>query len=167
MALSAKNYENTELIRYIAMDTLDIKILKELQRDGRLSNVELSEAINLSPSPCLRRVKKLEASSVITGYSVTLDRDSVGLGMTVFVDVSLDNHQELATSAFEANVVLFDNVISCHEVSGASDYRLEVVVANLKGYESVLKQIQQLPHVKDIQSNFAIRTVKSGAPLPL
>ncbi|GLR69306.1 Lrp/AsnC family transcriptional regulator [Agaribacter marinus] len=149
------------------MNETDVKILKQLQRDGRLTNVELADAVNLSPSPCLRRVKKLESDKVIKGYRAILNREKVGFGMTVFVDVSLDNHKDKATSAFEARVVFFENIISCHEVSGASDYRMEIVVPDLKGYEVVLKQIQQLPHVKDIQSNFAIRTVKSGASIPL
>ncbi|ADZ89514.1 Lrp/AsnC family transcriptional regulator [Marinomonas mediterranea] len=149
------------------MDKVDADILKRLQQDGRLSNVELAEGVNLSPSPCLRRVKNLEAEGVITGYGAVINRDKVGFGMTIFVDVSLDSHKETATSEFEASLVLLENVISCHEVSGVSDYRLEVVVRDLKSYEIVLKQIQQLPHVKDIQSNFAIRTVKSGAPIPL
>nr|WP_133504167.1 Lrp/AsnC family transcriptional regulator [Marinomonas balearica] len=149
------------------MNKTDAEILKRLQQDGRLSNVELAEGINLSPSPCLRRVKNLESEGVITGYSAVIDREKVGYGMTVFVDVSLESHKEFASAEFEASVVVLENVIHCHEVSGVSDYRLEIVVQDLKGYEVVLKQIQQLPYIKDIQSNFAIRTVKSGAPIPL
>jgi Lrp/AsnC family leucine-responsive transcriptional regulator len=149
------------------MDKVDYKIASLLQQDGRLSNVELSDKIDLSPSPCLRRVKKLEEEGVITGYYAALDRQLIGLGMTIFVDVSLDNHRDEASLQFESAILEMDNVISCFVVSGASDYRLEVVVSDLLTYEAWLKTLQRLPIVKDIQSNFAIRAVKTTAPLPL
>jgi Lrp/AsnC family leucine-responsive transcriptional regulator len=149
------------------MDKVDYKIASLLQQDGRLSNVELSDKIDLSPSPCLRRVKKLEEEGVITGYYAALDRQLIGLGMTIFVDVSLDNHRDEASLQFESAILAMDNVISCFVVSGASDYRLEVVVSDLLTYEAWLKTLQRLPIVKDIQSNFAIRAVKTTAPLPL
>ncbi len=149
------------------MNKVDYKIASLLQQDGRLSNVELSDKIDLSPSPCLRRVKKLEEEGVITGYYAALDRQLVGLGMTIFVDVSLDNHRDEASLQFESAILAMHNVISCFVVSGASDYRLEVVVSDLLTYEAWLKTLQRLPIVKDIQSNFAIRAVKTTAPLPL
>lgn len=149
------------------MDKVDYKIASLLQQDGRLSNVELSYKIDLSPSPCLRRVKKLEEEGVITGYYAALDRQCVNLGMTIFVDVSLDNHRDEASVQFESAILAMDNVISCFVVSGASDYRLEVVVSDLLTYEAWLKTVQRLPIVKDIQSNFAIRAVKTTAPLPI
>ncbi|WP_325097111.1 Lrp/AsnC family transcriptional regulator [Marinomonas ostreistagni] len=149
------------------MDKVDFAILRQLQDDGRLTNVDLSERIHLSPSPCLRRVKKLEAESVITGYRATLDREKVGLGMTVFVDVSLENHKDQTSLQFEESIIAMPNVLSCFVVSGQSDYRLEVVVHNLKEYEAILRTIQTLPFVKDIHSNFAIRAVKTDAPLPI
>jgi Lrp/AsnC family leucine-responsive transcriptional regulator len=149
------------------MDKVDYKIASLLQQDGRLSNVELSDKIDLSPSPCLRRVKKLEEEGVITGYYAALDRQLVDLGMTIFVDVSLDNHRDEASLQFESAILAMDNVISCFVVSGASDYRLEVVVSDLLTYEAWLKTLQRLPIVKDIQSNFAIRAVKTSAPLPI
>ncbi|MGY8870795.1 MAG: Lrp/AsnC family transcriptional regulator [Pseudomonadales bacterium] len=149
------------------MDKVDYKIASLLQQDGRLSNVELSDKIDLSPSPCLRRVKKLEEEGVITGYYAALDRQLIGLGMTIFVDVSLDNHRDEASLQFESAILAMDKVISCFVVSGASDYRLEVVVSDLLTYEAWLKTLQRLPIVKDIQSNFAIRAVKTTAPLPL
>ena len=84
------------------MDKVDFAILRQLQDDGRLTNVDLSERIHLSPSPCLRRVKKLEAETVITGYRATLDREKVGLGMTVFVDVSLENHKDQTSCSLKS-----------------------------------------------------------------
>ena len=149
------------------MDKIDLEILAKLQADGRLTNVDLAEQVNLSPSPCLRRVKRLEEMGVITHYRATLARTEVGFTMTIFVDVTLDNHRDHASQEFEDAVLLMENVISCFLISGAADYRLEVVVKDLKDYEQQLKQLQTLPFVKDIQSNFAIRAIKTNAPLPL
>ncbi len=149
------------------MDRIDFHILHTLQNNGRLTNVELAEKVNLSPSPCLRRVKRLEQDGTITSYKANLDRNKVGLGMTVFVDISLDNNKHRAGDEFEQAILTMENVVSAHLVSGIADYRLEVVVPNLKAYEQVLKNIQSLPTVNSINSNFAIRTIKTGSSLPL
>lgn len=145
----------------------DTHILQLLQSNGRLSNVELAERIHLSASPCLRRVKQLEAQGYITGYRATLDRKKVGLSMTVFIEVRLNNHTPAASEAFEQSVTTLSHVISAYLVSGFADYRLEVVSRDLSDYEEILKDIQNLPYVKDIHSNFAIRAIKADAPLPL
>lgn len=149
------------------MDEIDLRILRALQNDGRLSNVDLAEKVNLSPSPCLRRVKALEKAGVIRHYRAIVDREQVGLPMTVFVDITLDNTRDLSTDAFEKAMIDIPNVLTCHLVSGMADYRLEVVVPSLQHYEGVLKQIQAQPQVKSIHSNFAIRTVKNDVVLPL
>ena len=151
----------------LKIDSTDSQILTHLQTDGRLSNVELAEQIHLSASPCLRRVKQLESSGVIKSYRATLERKSVGLSMTVFIEVRINNHTSEASEAFERSVVNLPNVISAYLVSGHADYRLEVVSKDLADYEAILKDIQNLPHVKDIHSNFAIRALKTDAPLPL
>ena len=145
----------------------DQQILQLLQNNGRLSNVELAEHIHLSASPCLRRVKQLEAQGVIKGYRATLDRKKVGLSMTVFIEVRLNNHSREASEAFENSVANLANVLSAYLVSGYADYRLEVVSKDLADYEEILKSVQNLPFVKDIHSNFAIRAIKSDAPLPI
>ena len=149
------------------MDHIDFNILQTLQDNGRLTNVELAEKVNLSPSPCLRRVKRLEHEEFITSYRANIDRNKVGLGMTVFVDISLDNNKHRASDEFEQSIIAMENVVSAHLVSGIADYRLEVVVANLKAYEYVLKTIQSLPTVNSINSNFAIRSIETGGRLPL
>ncbi|WP_151702451.1 Lrp/AsnC family transcriptional regulator [Nitrincola alkalilacustris] len=149
------------------MDKTDRRILSLLQVDGRLSNVELADQVSLSPSPCLRRVKRLEESGVITGYHVALDRTRIGLPMTVFVEIRLENHRDEASQIFEQTIMDMPNVLSCHVISGAADYLLEVVVESLLSYEIWLKTVQKLPVVKDINSNFAIRTVKTATALPL
>lgn len=149
------------------MDNIDFNILRALQDDGRLTNVELAAKINLSPSPCLRRVKRLEKDRVLTSYRAHIDRAKIGLSMTVFVDISLDTNKQSASDEFEQAILDMDSVVSAHLVSGVADYRIEVVVPSLNAYEHVLKLIQTLPMVNNINSNFAIRSLKTGGRLPL
>lgn len=150
------------------LDAIDIKILAALQRDGRLSNVELTEEVGLSPSPCLRRVRLLEEAGIISGYHAALDRANLGLGLTVFVGVKVERHHEETASAFREAVTALPEVVSCHLVSGEADFLLQVVVQDLKAYERLLLGfLLRLPGVSDIRSNFAIQTVKDRASLPL
>ncbi|NWF03721.1 Lrp/AsnC family transcriptional regulator [Pseudomonas gingeri] len=150
------------------LDAYDRKILAALQRDGRLSNVELAEQIGLSASPCLRRVRMLEEAGVIRGYQVNLDRDEVGLGLTVFVGVKVERHHEADAEAFRLAVTALLQVISAFLVSGESDFLLQVVVPDLRAYERFLTgELLRLPGVRDIRSNFAIQAVKTPGPLPL
>jgi Lrp/AsnC family leucine-responsive transcriptional regulator len=150
------------------LDNLDRRILSALQRDARLTNVQLAEEVGLSPSPCLRRVRLLEEAGVIRGYHADLGRTDIGLGLTVFVGVKVERHHEETSTAFREAVVLLPEVVSCHLVSGESDFLLQVVVPDLPAYETLLlSTLLKLPGVKDIRSNFAIATVKPQTPLPL
>ncbi|MEG7361956.1 Lrp/AsnC family transcriptional regulator [Pseudomonas citronellolis] len=150
------------------LDAYDHRILAALQRDGRLSNVQLAEAIGLSPSPCLRRVRLLEEAGVIRRYGADQDRDQVGLGLTVFVGIKVERHHEEQAEAFRRAVVDLPEVISVHLVSGEADFLLQVVVPDLRAYEHFLTgTLLKLPGVSDIRSNFAISTLKESAPLPL
>ena len=150
------------------LDAIDRRILAALQRDARLSNVQLAEEVNLSPSPCLRRVRQLEAEGLIRGYHAELDRGGVGLGLTVFVGVKVERHHEAEANAFREAVVALPEVISAHLVSGESDFLLQVVVADLAAYERFLTgTLLRLPGVSDIRSNFAIQTVKEHGALPV
>jgi Lrp/AsnC family leucine-responsive transcriptional regulator len=150
------------------LDTIDCRIVAELQSDGRLSNVELADKIGLSPSPCLRRVKRLEHEGYIEGYRAVLRRDRVGLGFSVFVGVRLDGHANDRALAFEKAIVEMPEVVACHLVSGDADYFLEVVVPDLAGYQRFLVgKLLNLSVVREVRSNIAIQTLKAGAPLPL
>jgi Lrp/AsnC family leucine-responsive transcriptional regulator len=152
----------------IKLDSFDRRILAALQRDGRLTNVQLADEIGLSASPCLRRVRHLEEAGVIRGYQARLDPDEVGLGLTVFVGVKVERHHEEEAEAFRQAVLALPEVISAFLVSGESDFLLHVVVPDLRGYERFLTgTLLKLPGVSDIRSNFAIQTVKATAPLPL
>jgi Lrp/AsnC family leucine-responsive transcriptional regulator len=151
------------------MDAIDRAILRHLQDDGRLTNAALAERVHLSPSPCLRRLKRLEDDGYITRYRAILDRRRVGLGLTVFVEIKVAAQtEEAATDLLQKTFSELDEVVACHIVSGPADMLLEVVVPDLEHYERLLMgKLLQLPGVGDVRSNFAIRTVKANGPLPL
>jgi Lrp/AsnC family leucine-responsive transcriptional regulator len=150
------------------LDGIDRKILNALQTDGRLSNVELADRVALSPSPCLRRVKRLEDQGVIAGYRAVLDRKALGLGLTVFVEIKVGKHSKENAALLHEALLTIPEVIACHMVSGVSDFLAEVVVADLDAYERLMTDtLLTLPTIVDIRSNFAIRTIKTEGPLPL
>lgn len=151
-----------------SLDGFDRRILQTLQEDGRISNADLADRIGLSPTPCLRRVRALEQTGVITGYRADLHRAQVGLGLTVMVGVKVDGHQDQSATAIQDAFKAMPEVISCHLVSGDADFLLEVVVADLQGYEAfLLGTLLKLPMVKDVRSSFVIRTVKDRTALPV
>jgi len=150
------------------MDATDRAILRHLQADGRLPNAALAERVHLSPSPCLRRLKRLENDQTIRGYRAILDRRKLGLGLTVFVEVKVSGHSEDRATEFEKAVADIDAIIGCHIVAGMADFLLEVVVPDLAAYEQLLLHtLLKLPGVTDVRSNIAIRTVKEAGPLPI
>src|SRR5579863_2689082 len=150
------------------MDAIDRRIVAELQADGRLTNVMLADRVGLSPSPCLRRVKRLEREGFIEGYRASLRRDLIGLGFSVFLGVKIDGHANERALVFEKAVAATPEVIACHLVSGEADYFLEVVVPDLADYQRFLvDKLLNLTMVREVRSNIAIQTLKAGAPLPL
>lgn len=150
------------------LDAIDQRIIVELQADARLSNVELADRVGLSPSPCLRRVKRLEQEGVIEGYRAVLSRDRVGLGFSVFLAIKIDGHANERALAFENAVCAMPEVLACHLISGEADYLLEVVVADLEHYRQFLvERLLTLTIVREVRSNIAIQTRKAAAPLPL
>jgi|EP01001_Neometanema_parovale_P010212 DNA-binding Lrp family transcriptional regulator len=149
------------------MDKIDRQLINLMQKDATLTTAELADKVGLSASPCARRIKRLEQEGVISGYRAIVSRDTVGIAMTVFVEVSLNNHQASSIDEFEHAVVEMDEVISCHVVSGAYDYLLEVVSKDLAGYETFTRKLQRLENVKDIHTHLAIRQVKGNGSLPI
>ncbi|EPN5002457.1 AsnC family transcriptional regulator [Vibrio parahaemolyticus] len=149
------------------MDKIDRQLLHLIQKDATLTTAELADQVGLSASPCARRLKRLEQEGVISGYRAMISRGAVGIAMTVFVEVSLNNHQASSIDEFETAIVDMDEVISCHVVSGAYDYLLEVVSKELPGYESFTRKLQRLENVKDIHTHLAIRQVKGNGCLPI
>jgi DNA-binding Lrp family transcriptional regulator len=149
------------------MDSKDRQILRELQGDGRLTNQELSERVNLSPSPCLRRVRLLEEQGVIRGYTALVDQKSWGLPVTVFIRIKLERHGDEAVNAFEQAIISMPQVIDCWLMTGRSDYLLRVIASDLDDYEHfVRRELQRVPGIASIDTSFAYGSVKHAQVLP-
>jgi Lrp/AsnC family transcriptional regulator, leucine-responsive regulatory protein len=150
------------------LDAIDRRIIAALQADGRLSNHQLATVVGLSPSPCLRRVKRLEREGYIESYRAVLQRDRIGLGFTAFVTVKIEGHADLRADDLQDTLVAMPEVVACHMVSGDSDYLLEVVVPDRESYQTFLvEKLLDLPIIKEVRSNIAIQPLKTAAPLPL
>lgn len=149
-------------------DAVDRAIVGRLQRDGRIANVDLADAVSLSPSACLRRVKALEGDGIISGYRAELDRVRAGLGLTVFIELQVDAHSRETSTRTEEALTSIPAVVACHVVSGGADFFVEAAVPDLATYERLLiDQILAIPSVTNARSTFAIRSVLSRGPLPL
>lgn len=149
------------------MDRKDRQILRALQRNGRMTNQDLAAEVNLSPSPCLRRVKLLEKSGAIKGYSADVDAAVYGLPVTAFVRVSLDSHSEATVRQFEEDIRRVEQVLECFVMTGSSDYLLRVVVADLPDYERfVRKSLHPIGGIASIDSSFVYGVVKKTGVFP-
>lgn len=150
------------------LDAIDRRILKELQGNARLSNVELAEHIGLSPSPCLRRVRRLERAGVIRGYATLVDQQALGLPVSIFVMVTLEKQVEQALEIFETRIRDLPEVMECYLMTGDSDYLLRVVTADLADYERFLMaHLTRFPGVASIKSSFALKQVIYRTALPV
>ena len=152
------------------LDTLDLRILDELQRDASLSNVELSRRVHLSPSPCLARVKALEAAGVIRHYVALTHAPALGIGLSVFINVSLKSQNKQALAEFERRIAEHDEVMECYLMTGDSDYLIRVALPDLAALEKfILEQLTPIPGIEKIRSSFALKQVryKTALPLPL
>jgi DNA-binding Lrp family transcriptional regulator len=150
------------------LDDTDKAILTLLQRDGRLTNAEIADQVGLSQSAAHRRVKQLESAGVIEGYTAKVNRAAADLNIFAYVFVKLDSHAEDHLAAFEKQVNLIDEVVSCSAISGGGDYILQVVARDMDGFAQVaLKKLARLPGVKDSSSNFVLSTMKQAAGWPL
>ncbi|HLI67853.1 MAG TPA: Lrp/AsnC family transcriptional regulator [Caulobacteraceae bacterium] len=150
------------------LSEVDLRILRALQADGRLTNVELAERVGLSPSPCLRRVKQLEARGLIKGYVALLDRRAIGLGVMAFVEVQVERNSETAAEAFTAALKREGAVVACYAMTGPYDYLLQVVTPTLDDYaDFAMQRLLKMPGVKDVRSSFALEAAKESTALPL
>ena len=149
-------------------DRTEREILGILQREGRISNVDLAERIGLSESPCFRRVKQLENSGAILGYSARLDQRSLGLQVTAFVQVSLGQHDVKRQAAFLEAVAAEDHIIECHAMSGRHDFLLKVVAYSMDHFSELsMQRILKFPGVESIESNFSLQAIKHSQVLPV
>ena len=152
----------------MALDPTDIRILGVLQKRGRISNADLSEAVNLSPSACHRRVQRLESDGYIRDYVALLDPRKLGVPTTVFVEITLQGQADEVLDAFEKAVARIPDVLECHLMAGSADYILKVVAENTEDFARIHRQhLARLPGVAQMQSSFALRTVVKTTALPL
>ncbi len=153
---------------YINLDATDLRIMKVLQEDGKLSNTDLSEKVGLSASPCLRRVRRLEQDGFIQTYRAVLDRQAIGLSLTVFLAIKQESASQDAVEQLESELRTMPEIINCHATSGDSDYLVELVVSNVNAFEKLLsKTLRKLPNIREIRSTIALKSIKSESPLPL
>ncbi|WP_119716865.1 Lrp/AsnC family transcriptional regulator [Cognatilysobacter tabacisoli] len=153
----------------VELDRTDLQLLAELQRGARLTNAELAERVHLSASATLRRVQRLEREGVIAGYRAELDPERLGLGLQAFVRIQLSRHDADAIEAFSAFVNQWDEVVTCHALTGDMDYLLQIVVRDLEHFSRfLLDRLLNQAGVADVNSSFVLRTVKAfgGMPLP-
>ncbi|BAF88023.1 MULTISPECIES: Lrp/AsnC family transcriptional regulator [Azorhizobium] len=123
------------------LDQIDVKILSELQKNGRITNVELAGLVNLSPSPCLMRMKKLQSEGYITGYSARINVGKLGQTLTVFTEVTLKNHRQIDFARFVAAVDKLDSVMECHLISGGYDYLVKFVTRGIADYQETMERL--------------------------
>lgn len=152
----------------MSLDTIDRKILSALQARGRMSNADLSEKVNLSPSACHRRVQRLETDGYIRDYVALVDARKLGVATTVFVEITLQGQADEVLDAFEKAVALIPDVLECHLMAGTADYILKVVAENTEDFARIHRQhLARLPGVAQMQSSFALRTVFKTTALPV
>jgi Lrp/AsnC family leucine-responsive transcriptional regulator len=159
--LTMENAKNTGL------DRIDRAIIRELQADGRLSNQVLSERVGLSPSPCSRRLKRLEDDGIIRGYTALIDEAAIGFSVSVFVSVKLERQVDDMLNTFEAAIMEFPEVVDCWLMTGTRDYLLRIVTTGLPHYEKFLTStLTRIPGVASIESSLSLRRVKSAPATP-
>lgn len=159
----------------IKLDKTDRKILALLQAEGRLSNQELADRVNLSPSPCLRRIRQLEEAGVIRQYVALLDPEKIGLGLLAYVNVRLEKHSEVPglpgrspRAEFSASVAAWPEVVACYAMTGEMDFLLRVHVEDMEHFSHfMMDTLLRHPAVLDVKSSFALQRIKDTTALPL
>ncbi len=147
---------------------VDLRILKELQHAGRMTNQELADKIGMATSPCWRRVRQLEESGVITGYQAKIDRHKVGLGLMAFIRVKIDSHSKEEAQRFERQVGELKPVVACYAIAGDADFLLQVVAEDLDSFSTfAMEVVRRLAGIKEMQTSFVLREVKPLDVLPL
>jgi Lrp/AsnC family leucine-responsive transcriptional regulator len=150
------------------LSAVDRRILRALQADGRITIQALGEGVGLSPSPCLRRVRQLEAAGIISGYSANVDQKAVGLPVSVFISIKLERQRSHELDGFAAAITRWPEVMECYLMTGQFDFLLRVVCADLEAYEHFLREkLTQVEGVASIESSFSLGQVKASRVLPL
>ncbi len=152
----------------VELDSFDRRILQSLIENGRATNVEIADKVGLSEAPCLRRVRRLEQTGVIRGYSTRLDPESIGIGFVAFVTLVLDYMTAATAEEFAERMREIPEILSCYIVSGGYDALLHVVATDSAAYSDIVfDRLRRIPGVKDVRSSFVMRTIKESPGLPL
>lgn len=153
----------------LRIDDIDRRILRELGRDGRLSNQDLADKVGLSASPCWQRTRKLEAEGVIQGYRAMINREALGMGETVLIEVTLDRHDDAILETFGREMARMEEVLEVWLTTGEYDYLIKVAVNGTRGYEEFLRRkLYKVAGIRHSRSSFALRCLKEGGvPVPL
>jgi Lrp/AsnC family leucine-responsive transcriptional regulator len=152
----------------LKLDAIDAKILTILQRDGNMTNSQLSKEIGLSPAPTLERVKKLENAGYIKSYHAKVDNHKVGLGVCTFVHITLTSHNKKSIDAFVQEINKIDEIIECHHVTGSADFILKVVSKDIASYQKlILNKISEIKEVDGMQSMVVLATFKETEAVPI
>lgn len=146
----------------------DARILAALQQDGRITNQTLAEKLNMSASPCWRRVRHLEEHRFIQGYRAVLDRRRIGLGVMVFIRINIDSHSEAEARKFEEEVLQLEDVVACYSIGGDADFLLQVVAPDLDSFaDFAMSVVRRLPGIKEMQSMFVLKEIKPFTAFPV
>ena len=150
------------------LDSVDLRIIDALQRDGSLTNVELARQVHLSPSPCLTRVKALKEQGVIERYVALVSAAALGIGLNVFISISLKSQGKAALAEFEKRIAEHDEVMECYLMSGDSDYLIRVAITDIAALEKfIVEQLTPISGIEKIRSSFALKQVRYKTALPL
>lgn len=150
------------------LDQIDHKILRHLQENARITNADLAEKVGLSPTPCLRRLRRLETDGIITGYRTEINREALGVNVTVLILVKLEREDDSTLREFEEAIRQRDEVMECYLVTGKFDYFIRVVIPTLAAYEAFLSEtILRMPKVATVESSFTLRQVEKKVVLPV
>ncbi|MFQ3577021.1 MAG: Lrp/AsnC family transcriptional regulator [Cytophagales bacterium] len=152
----------------IKLDNIDKKILEILQKDGKITNAQLSKDIGLSPAPTLERVKKLETSGLIKSYHAEIDKEKLGIGVTVFVLISLSSHKLNQISSFAEKMSKIDEVVECYHITGQGDFLLKILTRDIPSYQKlILEKLSQIEEIGNMQSMITLSSFKESKVLPL
>jgi len=149
------------------LDHIDHKILKHLQENARITNAELADKVGLSPTPCLRRLRRLETDGIIKGYHTEINREALGMNVTVIILVKLEREDDATLRGFETEIKMRKEVMECYLVTGKFDYFLRVIIPSLAAYETFLSETMlRMPNIATVESSFTLREVERKTVLP-
>jgi Lrp/AsnC family transcriptional regulator, leucine-responsive regulatory protein len=152
----------------LKLDSIDRKILEILQKDAKITNFQLSKEVGLSPAPTLERVKKLEQSGIIKSYHATLDKEKLGLGVNIFMLVTLSGHKQNLIKAFIDKINKINEVVECHHITGQGDFLLKIITKDIPSYQGlILEKLSQIEEIGNMQSMVSMSTFKDSKVLPI